>query len=133
MFLEKTKTWSFIALNMEYTSYIPIEEWKVGADIYTLEKVCYSKEDAIRFIEKQNTKTIELMSGPDIYCLFNKNSNKAIVTVWKPSITNYIEIQSSVGDKKYCTLSNEIGFNKIREIIIKMLEIENFERKIYVI
>jgi hypothetical protein len=36
MFLEKTKTWSFIALNMEYTSYIPIEEWKVGADIYTL-------------------------------------------------------------------------------------------------
>lgn len=82
VYMIATSSWNFIALknSTHECSIRHIEEWNGR---YLLCRVLYTKQEAAELIRSAGTS---MMSGPDLYCIFDKEKpgQDAIITVWKP-------------------------------------------------
>ena len=102
--------WGFIALNTEYESNMtPLERWVINdsgdndndaheqntTTSYGFFRAIYTKEDASNHVKRASINSMQdiiFQKGPDIYHVVDLKTNTTIITVWKPSIKNEMEL-----------------------------------------
>lgn len=106
-FMRYSRGWGFIPKEDPYQSNIlPIESWTADGKTYTFCRVCYKQHDAIALMRNAGA----LMHGPNLYCVLD-DKNETIVTIWKPNITNTLEI--SLGKDDYKMVTGDISYDKL--------------------
>ena len=128
-FVKIGKNWSFIATDTTYESnMLPIEFWEIDGKKFVFCRVAYKHEKATYFCSR-GEDGMGLMEGPDIYTLIDEKNN-TLVSVWKPSIPNTIEIASNFGTQSSMLVTEDSTLEQIRNNIFGICKFEPASVKI---
>ena len=118
----------YLSLNQEYkNNYVGYEEWVIENKTYYFCRICYTKDNAQNLIK--NLGDSGMMQGPDIYAVVEKETNKSVVSVWKPNINGLIEISfyDDQQDGNTALVPEKMNIVQLREEIRKILKVENLK------
>lgn len=122
LFVEGTS--SFIALNGTHipeniqSALMYIEDWKGKDHILKLYRVAYSKKKANEWMNLMYEGKLNMMEGPDLYCLIDENE-ETILTIWKTKMPEFVEISM---DKKTKLVSSDVSKESLFDDMLRMLE-----------
>lgn len=91
-FVKKNNKWSFITKEIEYkTNYIPLEKWISKNTVYTLSRVCYTKEEAESIHTRILNDRYGMMNGINLYVITNER-DETIISIYNLNC-NIVEIE----------------------------------------
>ena len=137
VFVLNRTCWCFVAHNNIYQGNMALlEKWKINNKIFFLARFLYTKEEATEMVK--NTDIVvgkngqdairpvdcsfgtghQVLSGPDMYCVVNGQTNQIVATVQKPNIP-MIEIRYNEYSER---IHEKSSYQEIRINLINYLE-----------
>ena len=123
VFVLNRTCWCFVAHNNIYQGNMALlEKWKINNKIFFLARFLYTKEEATEMVKNSDIvigkNGHQVLSGPDMYCVVNGQTNQIVATVQKPNIP-MIEIRYNEYSER---IHEKSSYQEIRINLINYLE-----------
>jgi hypothetical protein len=116
----KKSFWGFIAIHRKYETYrIPLEKWINKGQIYTISRICYTKNEAAELI-KQANNPLNKNIIPHLFHVTDEHNN--ILLIRNISENN---IEFLYKDGNILMDINNMNFNIIKNKIIEILKLND--------